>query len=268
MAQAQSQFVGETDYILVSPEMTAYFGPETAGAPIPPRPVEMIVEPGPRAWTLRVNPTPSAATPVGRPDRFVFLIQRDAIERLGGSDLLASSGFHLTAELRAIALALREPTASFELRSTYRLAKCIEFVCEAIRQVRGGELAPLTSDGQLSPADTRRMLAARQLIEDRAGEKLTLDYIARSCGLNRSKLTRGFKELFDCTVAEAIAARRLETARRMLLTTDLPVSSIGYVTGYQNNASFTRAFGRRFGRTPSDLRTSDFRMGDIRELAA
>jgi AraC family transcriptional activator of pyochelin receptor len=100
-------------------------------------------------------------------------------------------------------------------------------------------------------------VAARQIIEDRAAEKLTLDYIARSCGLNRSKLTRGFKALFDCTVAEAIAERRLETARRMLLSTDLPVSSIGYVAGYQNNASFTRAFGRRFGRTPSDLRLGD-----------
>ena len=40
----------------------------------------------------------------------------------------------------------------------------------------------------------------------------------------------------------------------MLLTTDLPVSSIGYVSGYLNNASFTRAFGRRFGHTPTDVR--------------
>jgi AraC family transcriptional activator of pyochelin receptor len=266
MARAQSW--GEPDYIIVSPEMTAFFGPDTAGAPVPPRPVEMVVEPGPRAWTLHVNPKPGATAPSGRPDRFIFLVQRDAVERLGGADLLAGGGFHLTAELRVIALSLREPAAPAEARSTYRLAKCIEFVCETIRQFRSGELAPLTPDGQLSPADTRRMLAARRLIEDRAGEKLTLDYIARACGLNRSKLTRGFKELFECTVAEAIAERRLETARQMLLTTDLPVSSIGYVTGYQNNASFTRAFGRRFGRTPSELRLGDLSFCNPRELAA
>ena len=251
---AQSQVMGEADYIVVSPEMTAFFGAETAFAPIPPQAVEMIVEPGPRVWALHINPSPKAGAPHGGPERFVFLVERHAIERLGGVELLDGGSFHLTAELRAIALALREPAAAFEAISTYRLAKCIEFVCETIRQARDGDLAPLSADGQLSSADTRRMMAARQLIEDRAGEKLTLDYIARSCGLNRSKLTRGFKELFDCTVAEAIAERRLETARKMLLTTDLPVSSIGYVTGYQNNASFTRAFGRRFGRTPSDLR--------------
>ena len=33
----------------------------------------------------------------------------------------------------------------------------------------------------------------------------------------------------------------------MLLTTDKPVSSIGYENGYLNNASFARAFSRRFG---------------------
>jgi len=60
--------------------------------------------------------------------------------------------------------------------------------------------------------------------------------------------------MFDCSVAEAIAERRLEQASHMLLTTDLPVSSIGYENGYLNNAAFTRAFGRRFGVSPTDYR--------------
>jgi AraC family transcriptional activator of pyochelin receptor len=42
----------------------------------------------------------------------------------------------------------------------------------------------------------------------------------------------------------------------MLLTTDLPVSSVGYESGYMNNASFSRAFGRRFGRSPTDFRSA------------
>jgi AraC family transcriptional activator of pyochelin receptor len=245
---------GQRDFVLFSAEMTAYFGPDTGDAPIPPQPMTLIVEPGPNRWTLKVEPKAVTCAPA---DRLILLLQRDAIERIGGELLFSGGGFHLSGELRAIALALLEPTAAVEARPMYRLAKCIEFVCETIRQLHSGELVPLAPEGQLSPADTRRVVAARQIIEERAAEKLTLDYIARSCGLNRSKLTRGFKALFDCTVAEAIAERRLETARRMLLSTDLPVSSIGYVSGYQNNASFTRAFGRRFGRTPSDLRLGD-----------
>ena len=51
-----------------------------------------------------------------------------------------------------------------------------------------------------------------------------------------------------------IGKRRLEQARRALLTTDLPVGLVAYRNGYGNNAAFTRAFGRRFGQSPSDCR--------------
>ncbi len=186
----------------------------------------------------------------------VFLVATAALVRLGGVGLTRAgcATFHLTAQLRAIVLALCDPPAEPEVRPTYQLAKSIQFKSETISQIRGGDLAPVSGGGQLSPADTRRMMVARRLIDERASEKLTLDFIARNCGLNRSKLTRGFKELFDCTVAQAIAERRLELARGMLLTTDLPVSSVGYESGYLNNASFARAFGRRFGRSPSNFR--------------
>ena len=249
------------DFIEVSPEMTAILGPQSNGAPIPPNPMAITVSVGPDAWALHVDPAPDVAALVGHAGGacVVFLVQREAVQRIGGGGLLkARSAFHLSGELRAIVMALREPPAEAAARSTYQLAKSIEFLCETIRQFGADALAPLAGDGQLSPADTRRMLAARRLIDDRANEKLTLDLIARSCGLNRSKLTRGFKELFDCTVAEAIAERRLDLARRMLLTTDLPISSVGYEAGYRNNASFSRAFGRRYGRSPSNFRFAEY----------
>jgi AraC family transcriptional activator of pyochelin receptor len=68
-------------------------------------------------------------------------------------------------------------------------------------------------------------------------------------------LSRGFRELYGISVAEAVSERRLDQARRELLATDLPVGLIGYRSGYQNNASFTRAFGRRFGVSPTELRS-------------
>jgi AraC family transcriptional activator of pyochelin receptor len=43
----------------------------------------------------------------------------------------------------------------------------------------------------------------------------------------------------------------------MLLATDLPVSSVGYACGYLSNASFTRAFSRRYGVVPSRLRAEE-----------
>jgi AraC family transcriptional activator of pyochelin receptor len=205
---------------------------------------------------LDLEPELAAMTRMAGEGRIVFLVARAAVIRIGGRALVDADGtdFHLPSDLRAIVLALRDAKAPAETRATYRLAKSIELLCETIRQFDSDTVVPLAIDAELSLADTRRLLQARRLIDERWNEKLTLDSIARACGLNRAKLTRGFREMFDCSVAEALAERRLAQASRLLLTTDLPVSSVGYEAGYLNNASFARAFGRHFGRSPSDYR--------------
>ena len=185
-----------------------------------------------------------------------LIVSRRSMHRLGGAALTAAAAsYHLPTPLRATAMAIIDTRFTGETRETYRLGKSLEVLCDTIQLHAAGELLPLAAAGRkLSAADTRRVLAARRLIDEHCGEKLTLSSIARSCGLNRSKLTRGFRDVFGCTVAEALTACRLERASAMLLTTDLPVASIGHETGYENNASFARAFGRRYGRTPTDFR--------------
>ncbi len=189
--------------------------------------------------------------------RILILISPTAVARINGHTLPAAGerrGWHLSCDLRAIALTLRGCALSGEAGVIYRAAKSIELVFETWRALDTGILIPLAGDGALGQADSLRLLKARGIIDEQWAEKLSLEGIARACGLNREKLTRGFREMFACTVSEALAERRLQQASRMLLTTDLPVSSIGYENGYQNNASFARAFGRRFGVTPTDFR--------------
>lgn len=252
----------EMEFIEVSPEMTALFGRGPIGVPpLPNDPVALIYGFGEDGSppTLRLISEPSMAALAAAPVqawRLVFLVDRAAVLRLGGADLLSLDQIvaYMPSELRAIAAALREPPTTREMRATYRLAKSIELFCETLRMNGEDQLIPASSEGALSPADTRRVISARKLIDERWSEKLTLDAIARACGLNRAKLTRGFREVFDCTVAEALAERRLSQASRLLLTTDLPISSVGYEAGYLSNASFARAFGRHFGRSPSNFR--------------
>ena len=251
--------IADAEHIEISPEMTVLLDCDPAdGAVSPVDAVALVFSFGeggaPAALRLEAAPNLSAH----ETGRLVFLVARAAVERLGGLSLLQSNSrdFYLASELRAIAMALRDPPVGEEARTTYRAAKSIELLCETIRLFRAQRMTPLSCDGALSAADTRRILAARKLIDERWSEKLTLDEIARACGLNRAKLTRGFREVFECSVAEAMAERRLSQASQLLLTTDLPVSSVGYESGYLNNASFARAFGRHFGRSPSDYRAS------------
>jgi len=187
-----------------------------------------------------------------------MIVLRNALERLFGWDAASDEGqeYFLDATSAGIAdqiIAARQPT---EVQITYRLGKSIELLCEVTTRLQRGELQPACRDIGLSQVDCQRLGAARAIIDEQWSEKLTIGVIARRAGLNRTKLSRGFRELYRCSISEALADRRLAEARRQLLATDLPVSVIGYRTGYSNNASFSRAFGRRFGLSPSELRNS------------
>lgn len=247
---------GHLEWIEVSPEMTAVIGRGlAANVPLPSDPVILQFDTGGAGVqpAVRIGAVESSSDDA---DLLFLFVARDALHRIGGSNPVDddAAGYHLPTELRTIALALRDCPMTGEPRNVYRLAKSLELLCETVRMWADRALVPLAPEGDLSFADTSRLINARRLIDERWHEKLTLDSIARACGLNRAKLTRGFRELFACTIAEALAERRLGEASRMLLTTDKPVSSIGYENGYLNNASFARAFSRRFGRSPSDFR--------------
>lgn len=184
----------------------------------------------------------------------VFVVAAAACRRIFGQVPDEDMAWHLPTDLRMIALAIAEPQMPASAQETFRLAKSIELLCATFARFADGSLVPLDTMGALSAAEAERIIAANRLIEERWHEKLTLDTIARTCGLNRAKLTRGFRAMFDCSISTAIAEHRLGGARQLLLATDLPVSSIGYRCGYLNNASFTRAFSRRFGVAPTQLR--------------
>lgn len=208
--------------------------------------------------THLARPTPKLIDRDQGATRLVLIVARQAVTRLLGCKLDMDDGecFHIPAELRAIVFAIRDCAFPEGARLPYRGAKSIEALCELMRLHQNAELVPFAGDGNVSMADSQRLMAARRFIEDRWSEKLTLDTIARASGLNRGKLTRGFRDLFSCTVADAIVEERLGKAKQMLLVTDLPVSSIGYRCGYLNNASFARAFSRHFGVAPTRYRAA------------
>lgn len=246
----------EMGAIEVSPEMLTLWGVGGVGRHRwPSRAVAFLVDEQ-FAVTFQQRPDLASVSVAGLSNRIVLIVDQAACERLLASSLYFMDGqtFLVPAAVRSIALALRDCNLHPAAAHPYRLAKSIELLCEILRASAQGELVP-AGGADFSFADRRRIAAARQLIDENWQEPLTLAHIARECGLNRSKLSRGFRALYRCSVIEALADRRLDEARRQLISTDLPVGLIGYHSGYQNNASFSRAFCRRFGVPPSDFRS-------------
>jgi AraC family transcriptional regulator, transcriptional activator of the genes for pyochelin and ferripyochelin receptors len=213
------------------------------------------------AFTLAAERGPAlVAVGEGFPDRrdadIVFLVDPDGCREVLGDVPQDEGIWHLTTEQRAIALAILDCDLPEPAAQTLRTIRSVELLWAVTAELREGRLVPADGGCVLGELDSRRIMAARRLIDEDWREKLTLDSIARASGLNRVKLTRGFRAMFDCSVAEAIAERRLTGAYQLLLVTDLPVSSVGYRCGYSNNASFARAFSRRFGMAPTQLRAT------------
>ncbi len=253
--------IGFLDCIEVSPEMLSIVGcGRVTRASWPTDPVAFVFSFGsadaPAAFRYINNPSLGTLNADINRERLIFIAARAACERLSSGHMCMQDEavYHLNTDLRAIAFAIRDCNAVEVIRTPYRLGKSIELFCELMRLPQTNSLIPLASTGALSNADGKRLLAARQMIDEQWAEKLTLERIARACGLNRAKLTRGFRAMFNCTIADAISNNRLSQAGTMLLSTDLPISSIGYRCGYLNNASFTRAFARRFGQAPTQYR--------------
>lgn len=131
-----------------------------------------------------------------------------------------------------------------------------ELLFETLDAWRAGKLIAVAGEGMADAAERERLAHARRFIEANYGEKLTIDRLARLCGIGRGRLMRGFRELYGCTVSDHLAEQRLQHAAGELRATRLPVARIAYGSGYLSNAAFTRAFARRYGLTPSAYRAN------------
>ena len=103
-------------------------------------------------------------------------------------------------------------------------------------------------------ADKEKIIAARDLVNERITCPPNLSEIAKKVGLNEFKLKRGFKETFQTTVFGYLTAQRLLLARRYLLDTDKTAAEIAYELGYSTPQHFNNAFKRHFGHTPDSVR--------------
>ena len=243
------------DAVLVSHEMTTLVGSGTVpDAALPDHAVVFSFSgfaDGASA-TLSYRPDADLADLSGAP--LILVVAREACQRIFATEPAGAQTWHLPNGLRSLALSLIDCEAEGEARTTLRLARSIELLCQVHAALRDQTLVAMEGDCSLSEMDIARIAQARRIIDQRWQEKLTVPVLAQHVGVNRDKLMRGFRQLYGATIAEILAERRLSEARNLLLGSDLPVASVAYRCSYLNNASFTRAFTRRFGLAPTEMR--------------
>jgi AraC-like DNA-binding protein len=108
----------------------------------------------------------------------------------------------------------------------------------------------------VSVPPSRHLQRAKDLVDSRCAEGLTVDDLARAAGLSRAHFSREFRRTFGDSPHAYLLTRRLERAAALLRGTDMTVADICMSVGLESVGSFTTSFVRMFGKTPVAYRAS------------
>jgi len=100
----------------------------------------------------------------------------------------------------------------------------------------------------------RHLLRAKDLMDARYAERLTVEDAARAAGLGRAHFSREFKRAFGESPHVYLLTRRLERAASLLRFTDRSVADICMSVGLESVGSFTTSFTRTYGVSPTAYR--------------
>jgi AraC family transcriptional regulator len=121
-----------------------------------------------------------------------------------------------------------------------------------------GSLAPGLAPGAIRASTraelSRRLARAVDYIHGNAAEHLDLEKIAAAAALSPHHFHRLFRRAFRRTPHAYLTQLRLARAARLLARTGQPVTEVCLTVGFSSLGSFSTAFRRAFGLSPSQWR--------------
>jgi AraC-like DNA-binding protein len=100
----------------------------------------------------------------------------------------------------------------------------------------------------------KRLSIVKDYLHSCYQEEITLDDLALASYLNPCYLLREFKKLYRVTPHQYLTGIRLQEARRMIKLSQKSISQITNEIGFQDLASFSKLFKKKFDMTPTEYR--------------
>lgn len=150
---------------------------------------------------------------------------------------------------------LVKPFYSDELRSL-----ALHFVTQqsTLRErfsATGGNVASSDSTGQRSKEDQEFINKLIDVIHAQmAKEDIDMEHIAAALQLSRKQLRTRVMAITDLTPVAFILQVRLNYARRLISTQDLPLTTVASKCGFPNPSYFSKTFKQQFGISPQQFR--------------
>ena len=127
-----------------------------------------------------------------------------------------------------------------------KVAEAVALVVE--RHLKRGSRRSVSAEDAVRLADVAAFITAH------CADELPLERLSRIGCMSISKLKDAFHVRYGCTITQYIQGQRTEQAGRLLRETDLPVSQVAAIVGYQNPSRFAEIFRRNTGRSPAEYR--------------
>ena len=114
-------------------------------------------------------------------------------------------------------------------------------------------LSILSHLGEYKNHAERSYVESAKLFMDRSfSHRITMEDVAASVRISEKHLCRLFVAELGIPPKDYLTERRLETARELLVSTDMLVKEVARSVGYSNEIAFSSAFRKRFGYPPSE----------------
>ncbi|MBB6520229.1 helix-turn-helix domain-containing protein [Pseudoteredinibacter isoporae] len=139
---------------------------------------------------------------------------------------------------------------SDKLWLSYVHSRSEELICYVIETI--SNISHLDEESY-SVQDIDTLIRARDFIADNFSENFTIIELARAVGTNQTSLKQNFKSIFGETLFEYKTRLRMQWAMQ-LIQQKAALSDVAEQVGYQQQASFSRAFKAYYGFSAKDCR--------------
>ena len=168
---------------------------------------------------------------------------------LGIESLPTMRSHEMPRRLSALLHQTVKPTFTGPSRRLYAQVRALEYLSALFEHLRGAQ-------DQIPPPASSRSNAQklREQLLNLEGKLPTLEALAREYDMSARRLNAEFTREFGESIFAFITGQRLEQARVVLQSTDIPMKVLADRLGYSHVNHFITAFKNRFGQPPGAVR--------------
>ena len=208
----------------------------------------------PHSWKTIDNKSEHVRCVVIQWDEDLLAPWLDKPEFVSIQNMLLKSSYGISFDEK-IATALATKFASIYSESPFqRLITLLEILNALATQSDMTLLAGASFGKPLSNKECHRVNLINNYIKDNFQDQFSIEELAEQLSISKEAFCRFFKKTFDKTFSDYLNEYKITIASKMLIETDLLVSEIGYLSGFNNLSFFHRQFKNYKKMSPKNYR--------------